>query len=127
MFNLLQNGRAAKRAQRCRRPRRSIRKPDSVMLRGFETTSRWSSAETGSYAHLVDCHLPSSGERSTTALRRQQLVEGIDFGIKYNEISFAGGASCRGLPKRHRLIERDGIGAASHLLVRFLGRTAAQR
>src|ERR1700757_2496090 len=39
-----------------------VRKPGSVRLRGFETKSRWSSAETGSSAHLVCCRLPSHGE-----------------------------------------------------------------
>src|SRR5262245_15969619 len=79
----------------------AVRKPDSVMLRGFETISRSPSAETGSSAHLMDCHLPSAGDGSTAALRCQQLVEGIDFGVKRNKISLAGGTRCRDLPKRH--------------------------
>src|SRR5262249_1610653 len=57
--------------------------------------------------HLRTSQVVVVGKSSSSpaALRCQQVVEGIDLGIKLNELALAVDAVCRGLPQRHGLIE----------------------
>ena len=50
--------------------------------------------------------------------------------MKHSEISLAGGAPFRGLPERHRLVERGSVGAANLILSASLAgwlRSVSQR